>query len=135
GRHRMVQPLIVIAIDVVMGAEWPRVELLFGALIDNGALVPREGCPVLFRLEEVLAELRPNVLEDETDMRGDRVVAQYRMASLDQTAKAEKDESAKNRKRRRNLRHRAGIEHCDRRERQSDHDRNGQKDVARSEGQ
>src|SRR5262249_53650236 len=131
----MMKPLIVVAIDVVMGAEGSRVELLFGALIDNGSLVPREGRTVLFRLEEVLAELRPNVLEDETDMRGDRVVAQYRMASLDQIANAEKDEGAENGKRRRNLRHRAGIEHGDRRERQSDHDRNGQKDVARSEGQ
>jgi hypothetical protein len=41
----MMQPLIMITIDVVMGAERPRVELLLGALIDEGALVAREGLP------------------------------------------------------------------------------------------
>ena len=52
---RMVQPLIMIAIDVVMAAEGPRVELLLGALIDERALVAREGCAIFFRLEEILA--------------------------------------------------------------------------------
>src|SRR5262249_46414142 len=97
GAIEMVQPLIVVAIDVVMGAEGPRVELLFGALIDNGALVPREGRAVLFRLEEILT--KPDMLEDEADMGGDRVVAQDRMASLDRIANAENDEGAENGKR------------------------------------
>ena len=51
----MMQPLVMIAIDVVMGAERPRVELLLGALIDEGALVAREGRAVLLSLEEILA--------------------------------------------------------------------------------
>src|SRR5262245_7677533 len=118
-----------------MSAEGPRVELLFGALIDNGALVAREGRAVLFRLEEILTKLRPDMLEDEADMGGDRVVAQDRMASLDEIAHAEKDEGAENGKRQRDLRHRAGIDERNRRERQSDHNRDGEKDVARSEGQ
>jgi hypothetical protein len=65
----------MIAIDVVMGAERPRVELLLGALIDEGALVAREGRAVLLRLEEILAKLRPDMLENEADVRRDRLVA------------------------------------------------------------
>ena len=52
---RMMQPLIMIAVNVVMGAEGARVELLLGALIDEGALVAREGRAVLLSLEEILA--------------------------------------------------------------------------------
>src|SRR5206468_4294911 len=52
---RMMQPFIMIAVNVVMGAEGARVELLLGALIDDGALVAREGRAVLLSLEEILA--------------------------------------------------------------------------------
>src|SRR6476646_11016971 len=52
---RMMQPLIMIAVNVVMGAEGARVELLLGALIDEGALVAREGRAVPLSLEEILA--------------------------------------------------------------------------------
>jgi hypothetical protein len=51
----MMQPLIMIAVNVVMGAEGARVELLLSALIDDGALVAREGGAVLLSLEEILA--------------------------------------------------------------------------------
>ena len=103
----------MIAIDVVMGAEEPRVELLLGALIDERALVAREGCAIFFRLEEILAKLRPNMLEDEADVRGDRIVAQYRVTSLDQVANAEDNQTAKHCQRQAEGRQRFGIKRRD----------------------
>ena len=85
------QALIMIAVNVVMGAEWAGVELLLGALIDEGALVAREGGAVLLRLEEILAELGPNALEEKADVCGDRIVAQDGVTGLDQIANAEQD--------------------------------------------
>ena len=134
-RHRMMQPLVMIAIDVVMGAERPRVELLLGALIDEGALVAREGRAVLLRLEEILAKLRPDMLEDEADVRRDRIVAQDRVARLHQIANTEKDQGAEDGERQSESGQRVGVPQANRRERKGCQNRDGEKDVARREGQ
>jgi hypothetical protein len=68
-------PLVALGIDVVVGAEGPHVEHQLGALIDDRAPVTRKRQAVLVALEEVLAHLRPDRLEDEAQMGGDRIVA------------------------------------------------------------
>ena len=93
-RHRMVHPFITLAIDVFLGTERPLVEHHLGALIDQGAGVAGERHAVLLALEEVLPHLRANFLEQETNMRRDRIVAQNRVVLLQEIANAEKCEGA-----------------------------------------
>jgi hypothetical protein len=76
----MAQPFVAVGIDVVLGSERTLVEVELGALIDDGALVAAKRHAVLLALEEVLPHLGPNLLENEAQMRRDRVVAQHRMS-------------------------------------------------------
>src|SRR5215510_14082531 len=80
----MAQPLIAICIDVVLRAKWSLVENVFGALINDRALVPAEWLPLLFVFEEILAHFRPDGFEQEAQMRRDRIVAQYGVSGLQQ---------------------------------------------------
>ena len=93
-RHRMMHPFVTLAIDVFLGAERPLVELHLGALIDQRAGIAGERHAVLLALEEVLPHLRANFLEQETDMRRDRIVAQNGVVLLQQIANAEQRERA-----------------------------------------
>src|SRR5438034_3634042 len=95
-RHRMMHPFVTLAIDVLLGTERPLVELHLGALIDQSAGVAGERHAVLLALEEVLPDLRADFLEQETNMRRDRIVAQNRVVLLQEIANAEKCESAEN---------------------------------------
>src|SRR4051812_8279036 len=52
GGHRVMHPLIALAIDVLLGAERTLVELHLGALINHRTDVARERHAVLFALEE-----------------------------------------------------------------------------------
>ena len=99
GRDRMVQPLVVRLVDIVLGAERALVERPLGALVDDRALVAREGHAVLVVLEEVLAHLRPDLLEQEAQVGGDGVVAQDCVPRLEQVAQAEQGEEAEEDKR------------------------------------
>src|SRR4029453_11436399 len=62
-RDRVMHPLIALAIDVLLGAEWTLVELHLGALIDHRADVARERHAVLLALEEILPHLRADFFE------------------------------------------------------------------------
>src|SRR5258707_20226 len=73
-RHRMVHPLIALAIDVLLGAERPLVEHHLGTLIDHRAGVAGKRHAVLLALEEVLPHLRPDLFQQEAQMRRDRIV-------------------------------------------------------------
>src|SRR5579872_80811 len=88
-RHRMTQPFVTLSVDVELRAERPLVELQLGALIDDRAFVAAERQSVLFAFEEILAQLRADIFEKKTDMGGDRIIAQHRMAGLDEVTKAE----------------------------------------------
>src|SRR5262249_27123132 len=81
-RDRMLQPLIASGVDVELRAERALVERELGALVDDGAPVARERQAVLLALEEILPEFWPDRLEQKADVRGDRIVAQDRMARL-----------------------------------------------------
>ena len=93
-RHRMVHPFIALPVDVLLGAERPLVEHHLGALIDQGAGVAAERHAVLLALEEILPHLRPDLFEQEADMRRDRIIAQNRVVLLREVANAEQCEAA-----------------------------------------
>ena len=86
----MVYPFVAFLVDVLLGAERPLVELHLGALIDQRAGVARERHAVLLALEEILPHLGADLFEQEADMRGDRIVAQHRVALLGEIAEAER---------------------------------------------
>jgi hypothetical protein len=92
----MVHPFVALAIDILLGAERPLVELHLGALIDHRAGVAAERHAVLLALEEILPHLRPDLFEQEADMRRDRIIAQNRVVLLREIAKAEQREGAEN---------------------------------------
>ena len=73
--HRMVEPLVADRVDVALRAEGHLVELALGALIDDRALVAREGRAVLVAFEEILADLRPYALQHEAEIGENGVVA------------------------------------------------------------
>lgn len=135
GRNRMVQPFIVVAVDVVMGAERPLVERLLGALIDDGALVAREGHAVLLVLEKILTKLGADMLEDEADMRGDRVIAQNSVLGLNQIAQAEQEEEGEKAERNGEVKGRLRVMPNQCPEDQGPHSGDSEQDVARCEGQ
>src|SRR5271170_2752271 len=97
GRHRMAQPLIALGVDVELRAERALVELHLGALINDRPLVAAERQPVLLAFEEILAQFRADVFEQEADMGGDRIVAQNRVAGLQKIANAKQRERGENR--------------------------------------
>src|SRR5262245_39956548 len=72
-----------------MRAERAAIERLFGSLIDDRALVARKRHAVLLVLEEVLAKLGADVLEDEADMGRNGIVAEDGMFGLEEVAHAE----------------------------------------------
>src|SRR6185437_4632833 len=90
GGDRMVDPLEVVAIDVLLRAEGALVESPLGALIDDRALRPVEGRAVGVALEEVLADLGTDLLEREADIGEDRVVAAEAVPPLHEIPDAER---------------------------------------------
>jgi len=82
----MLQPFKACVIDFILCAEGPLIQLLLCALIDNGALVAAEGCAVLFIFEEILPHFGADFFHDETQMRGNRVIAQNGMGWMEQIA-------------------------------------------------
>ena len=92
GRNRVRHPLVAFGIDVVVCAEGTHVEHQLGSLVDDRAPVARKRQPVLVAFEEVLAHLRPDRLEDEAQMGGDRIVAQHRMLRLEIVVEAHERE-------------------------------------------
>src|SRR4051794_11805092 len=95
-RHGMVDPLIAIPIDILLSAERALVQHHLCPLIDHSAGVAAEGHTVLLALEKVLTHLRPDLFQQETQMRGDRIIAQNRVALLHEIANAEYRQAAKN---------------------------------------
>jgi hypothetical protein len=97
--HRMPHPFESVGIDIVLSPERALVEHHLGALIDHSPLVAAERRAVLFALEEIRPHLRPYGLEEKAQMRGDRIIAQHRMAGLQQVAGAEDAQSGEQRER------------------------------------
>ncbi|MPL94347.1 hypothetical protein SDC9_40500 [bioreactor metagenome] len=91
----MGQPLIARAIDLHLGAEGARVLDVLRALVDDRALLAREGFLVGIALDQVLPDLGADLLEQEAQMPDHRVVAQDRVFRLDDVAHAHHRECPK----------------------------------------
>src|SRR6202162_5965546 len=88
--QRMIDPFVAGEIHVLAGAERLAVLDALGALVDQRALRARERHRLVVALQEILADLRPDRLEEEADVRHDRVVAQDRTARLQEIADADR---------------------------------------------
>ena len=76
--------------NVVLRAERPFVQSVLGALIDDGALVAREGSPIFLAFEKILTDLGANLFENKADMCRQRVVAQHGMPGLEEIVRADR---------------------------------------------
>src|SRR5262245_48485910 len=74
----------MVPINIVMRAERACIEGSLSSLIDDSALVAWERHTVLLILEEVLAKLGTDVLKNEADMSGNRIIAQDGMFGLNE---------------------------------------------------
>ena len=81
-RDRVVDPLIVRLIDIELRAERPFVRNALGALIDDRTLRARKGQFFSVGLDEVLADLRADVFEEEAQVSQHWIVAPYRLDAL-----------------------------------------------------
>src|SRR6516225_964994 len=95
----MMNPFIALAINILLRAKWAFVEHHLRPLIDHRAGIAGKRHTVLLALEEVLAHLRPDFFEEKAQMRGDRIVAQHRVALLREIANAKQGERAKDQQR------------------------------------
>ena len=132
-RHRMVHPFVALAIDVLLGAERPLVEHHLGALIDHGAGVAGKRHAVLLALEKVLPHLRPDLFQQEPQMRRNRIVAQNRVTLLREIANPEQCEGAENQDRDQDQIEHLVIDDPDAQKQRRDDAANRQNDEARRE--
>ena len=98
----MIDPLVATDPHVELGTEGTLVCIAFGALIDQRTLQPRKWKRLHIAFYEVLADLRPHVLEQEAQMSDQRIVAQDGVARLQ--AVAQPDQEQQQRERRHHLR-------------------------------
>ena len=88
----MVDPLKPYCVGIKLGPERTLVEHIFGALIDDRALLARERRGLGVALDEILANFGANKFEHETQMPNDGIVALNRMMGLLQIAQANHDQ-------------------------------------------
>src|SRR3954447_3479819 len=93
-RDRMIDPLVAVAIDVLLGAERSLVQHHLGTLVDHRASVAAERHSVLFALEEILPHLRPDLFQQEPQMGRYRIVTQNRVALLREVANPERRQAS-----------------------------------------
>src|SRR5690606_17625762 len=89
--------LVVLAVDVVLGAEGPLVQHVLGALVDDGALLPGALALVGISLAEVLAALRADRFQAVAEMRRDRIVAPQGLLALEQVDDADHAQATEDR--------------------------------------
>ncbi|MFL5288866.1 MAG: hypothetical protein ACJ8AW_49905 [Rhodopila sp.] len=129
----MVQPLEAGAVGVVLSAERPLVEHVFGPLINHRLAVAAERRAVLLVLEEILPHLRPHVFQQEAQMGRDWVVAQHGVPRLQQVPRAQGGKAAEHDKARQPPERR--LQCAAKGEQKRSHGCDGQADVASREGQ
>ena len=133
-RDRVAQPLVAVSINVVLRAEGPLVEDILRALIDDRALVAAERHPGLIVLEEILPHLRPDLFQQEPQMRRDRIVAQDRVPLLDEVHGAQERQAAGRQERDRQIWQQARLAQYQRDEKRGHEDRGRVDDEPRREG-
>ena len=84
GSDGVVEPVELVRIHVGQRTKRPHRDLLFGALVDHGALIARIRHLFVVGLEKILAQLGPQALEEITQIAEQRIVGQHRMLLLPQ---------------------------------------------------
>jgi hypothetical protein len=79
----MIDPFVAGQVHVFAGAERLSALDVLGALINERTLRAREWHGFVIALEQILTDLRADCLEEEAEMREQRIVAQDRMPSLE----------------------------------------------------
>src|SRR5262249_13261438 len=72
---RMIDPLEVVAVDVLLGTERPLVERALRPLVGNRDLRSIKRRDVGFALQKILTDFRSDLLQHEADVGGDGVIA------------------------------------------------------------
>ncbi len=88
GLQRMVDPLVAFGLHVELGAQRALVGVALGALVHQRALLARERGSLVVALDEVLAHLGADELEQEAQVADHGIVAQDRVAALAHVAHA-----------------------------------------------
>ena len=83
GLHGVVDPLVAHLVHVTNRAERHGVAHLLGPLVHQRSLLPRKRSSAGLRLDEVLADLGANGLEDEPNVSDDRKIPQHRTLALE----------------------------------------------------
>ena len=78
----MIDPLVAHGARIQRRAEVGLAGPRLGLLLGERALLAREGHGLVVAFDEVLADLGPDELQQETQLSDHRVVAQHRMAGL-----------------------------------------------------
>jgi hypothetical protein len=78
----MIHPFVACPLQLKLGAEGAAVRFTLGTLVDHAALQPRERDLVGVRIHQVLLDLRSNRLDEVAEVSEDGVVAQHRVATL-----------------------------------------------------
>jgi hypothetical protein len=94
----MRQPFEARRVNIVLGAERPLVERPLGGLIDQRALVAGERRAVFLTLQKILPDFGAYLLENETDMRQKRIVAQHGVPRLQEIDGADQRQRAEQHK-------------------------------------
>ena len=89
GDDRVIDPLEVVAVDVLLGAERPLVERALRALVNDRALRPVERRTVGVALQKILADFRPDLFQKEADMGEDGIIAPDAVAGLQEVPDAD----------------------------------------------
>src|SRR5690606_36762712 len=87
--HRVLDPIGPWKRKTALRSERNGLEVTFRALIDEGSRLAIEGPPVEVALAEVLANLRPDLLEGVPEMAHDGVVSEKRVTALERVEEAE----------------------------------------------
>ncbi len=91
-RDGMVKPLKRLGIDVNLGSKWELVDRYLGPFIGQRSFRSAKWLTVSIALAEILADLRPDVFQDETDMAHNWIVAEEAVPRLQKVMRAQQRE-------------------------------------------
>ena len=99
GHHGVVQPLVAVGFHIELGAKGSLVGFAFGAGVHQAALRARKRRRLGVVFQEVLPHLGPDLLQHETQVADDGVVAPHRAVALPHIACAYHTQPAKQQQR------------------------------------
>src|SRR5262249_42986560 len=86
---RMIDPLEIVAVDVLLGAERPLVERALRALISNRPFRSIERRAVGFALQKILTDFRPDLFQHEADVGEDGIIPPHAVLGLEEIPNAD----------------------------------------------